>query len=122
MGVDVVVSLLEAEEMKELDIVEEEELCHANGIDFISFPIRDREVPKSRQAALELAETVHTRLRGGKNVVIHCRAGIGRSSLMAACVLKLSGLEVDDALSKIASARGCPVPDTTEQHDWVAKM
>jgi protein-tyrosine phosphatase len=122
LGVDIVVSLLEAEEVVELDIVEEESLCRANEITFISFPITDRSVPESKEAVLELAESLLNELRSAKNVAIHCRAGIGRSSLIAACVLKLSGVGVDEALQKIGSARGFSVPDTREQRDWVAKL
>ncbi|HEU4931072.1 MAG TPA: dual specificity protein phosphatase family protein [Pyrinomonadaceae bacterium] len=120
LGVDIVISLLAAHEIEELDICEEENACKANQITFISFPIVDRSVPRSVQAAIELAESVLANLRSGMNVVIHCRAGIGRSSLMAASVLKLSGKSVDEAFQMIESARGCAVPDTSQQREWVA--
>lgn len=118
-GVDVVLSLLENHEVVELDLVEEENLCRANEIVFRSFPIKDRSVPESRQATMDLAGSVLTQLQKGENVVIHCRAGIGRSSLVAACVLTLSGIEVDEAFKRIERARGCSVPDSTEQREWV---
>ena len=120
--VNVVISLLEAHEVDELEILEEENLCRENEIDFISFPIRDRGVPESGALALVLIDSVLSKLRSGKNVAIHCRAGIGRSSLIAACVLKLSGLGVDEAFEKIQSARGCAVPDTVQQRQWVADL
>ena len=119
LGVDVVISLLEAHEIEELDIREEENVCKANQIAFISFPIADRTVPGSVQAAIALADSVLAKLRSGMNVAIHCRAGIGRSSLMAASVLKLSGMSVDEAFDMIESARGCAVPDTSQQREWV---
>ena len=117
--VDVVLSLLEREEQKELDIVAEESLCQENGLVFRSFPITDRAVPESRSAVSELANSILQLLQSGKNVVVHCRAGIGRSSLIAACVLKLNGVDVDEAFKMIASARGFAVPDTPEQREWV---
>src|ERR1043165_4672352 len=43
-GVDVVVSLLTPEEQTELNLHDEESLCRANGIEFVSFPIVDRSV------------------------------------------------------------------------------
>ncbi|HSE20849.1 MAG TPA: dual specificity protein phosphatase family protein [Pyrinomonadaceae bacterium] len=118
-GVDIVLSLLQREEEYELDIVEEKSLCAENDLVFRSFPIIDRAVPESRSAALELANSMLQELRSGKNVAIHCRAGIGRSSLIAACVLKLSGIDVDEAFEMIESARGFAVPDTPEQLEWV---
>src|SRR5215207_7452876 len=44
-GVDLVVSLLEREEVSELGLQREAELCRACGIEFVSFPIPDRGVP-----------------------------------------------------------------------------
>jgi protein-tyrosine phosphatase len=58
----------------------------------------------------------------GKSVVIHCRQGVGRSALTAACVMAVGGVPVDEALEKIQNARSCPVPDTPEQRRWVAHL
>ena len=51
---------------------------------------------------------------------IHCRAGIGRSSLIAACVLVRAGHDVNSAFDTIAKARGVEVPDTEAQRAWVS--
>jgi protein-tyrosine phosphatase len=51
--------------------------------------------------------------------VIHCRAGIGRSSMIAACTMICADVSAADALSRIEAARGVRVPDTEEQRDWV---
>ena len=61
-------------------------------------------------------------LRGGKAVAIHCRAGIGRSALVAACILVRLGVATTDAFRAIGQARHCPVPDTPEQIDWAVKF
>jgi protein-tyrosine phosphatase len=55
----------------------------------------------------------------GKNLVIHCRAGIGRSSLIAAGVLITLGSDASVALAEIGRARGLRVPDTAEQDEWI---
>jgi len=121
-GVDIVLSLLRREEEHELDIVEEKSLCEEHDLVFRSLPITDRAVPESRSAVLELANSMLEELQRGKNVAIHCRAGIGRSSLIAACILKLNGIDVDEAFEMIESARGFEVPDTPEQLEWVRKF
>jgi protein-tyrosine phosphatase len=118
-GVDVVVSLLENEEISELGLQREAELCRSNGIDFISFPIPDRGLPESRREASQIAHSLAAGLRDGRSVAIHCRAGIGRSSVIAACALICSGIEAEEALAQIGAARGLIVPDTEEQRDWV---
>jgi protein-tyrosine phosphatase len=120
--VDALVSLLEREEVVELDIAEEQVLCEANGISYLSFPIPDRNVPPSETEALNLSRSLSNYLREGKSVVIHCRQGVGRSGLIAACVLALGGLSVDEAFQRIEEARGCPVPDTPEQRAWVVRL
>ena len=120
--VDVIVSLLEKEEIAELEIAEEQALCEANGISFLSFPIPDRNVPPSKRDALDFARSLSSHLREGKSVVIHCRQGVGRSALIVACVMALGGISVDEAFERIEKARGCPVPDTPEQRAWVAQF
>jgi protein-tyrosine phosphatase len=121
-GVDVVVSTLEPEEVSDLDLRAEPELCGANGIEFIPFPIADRAVPASLAATTKLARELEARLAAGKSVAIHCRVGIGRSALLAACLLVLAGVNWEAAWERIRSARGCLVPDTTEQRQWLARF
>jgi len=115
-GVGLVVSLLEPDETRELGLAGEADACCAQGIDFLNFPIPDRGVPEDRRQAealaLRLAEM-------DRPVAIHCRAGIGRSALVAALTLIQRGLSADDAFARIGAARGLPVPDTDAQRRWV---
>src|SRR4051812_29591248 len=113
-GVDVLVSLLTREEVEELDLADEAGCCAACGIEFLSFPITDRGVPASASGALGLVRRLAALLAGGKAVAIHCRQGVGRSALLAACVLASLGERPDSAFERIAGARGRPVPDTAE--------
>ena len=39
--------------------------------------------------------------------------------MLAACVLVTNGYSPDAAFRTIEEARGCPVPDTQEQRQWV---
>jgi protein-tyrosine phosphatase len=118
-GVDVVVSLLTPDEVGSFELAEEERLCVANGIQFVSFPITDRSVPLSKPAALMLAMRLAKDLASGKNIAIHCRQGIGRAGLIGASVLIQLGIESDAAIKQISTARGCPVPETLEQKAWI---
>jgi protein-tyrosine phosphatase len=118
-GIEVVVSLLTQDEADELDILMEQSLCRAKGIAYISFPITDRGIPSSHQATLNLVKHLEAVLAEGKTIAIHCRAGIGRSALLAASLLVSSGADPETAFRSIAAARGCPVPDTPEQREWV---
>jgi len=118
-GLDIVVSLLEPAEISELGLRDEAVRCGARGIDFISLPIPDRGLPASEREVSRLAHSLLTSVQVGRSVAIHCRAGIGRASLMAACLLICSGMGAEEALALIREARGLSVPDTDAQRDWV---
>ena len=118
-GLERVVSLLEPGEVADLGLQREAALCAAAGIELVSFPIPDRGVPASRTAALALARTLAAGLVEGRSIAVHCRAGIGRSSLIAACALVCLGLDGERAFALIKEARGLDVPDTEEQREWV---
>jgi protein-tyrosine phosphatase len=77
----VVVSLLEADEAAQPDLVDEAKATGANGIRFVSFPIPDRGVPASTAAAVSLIAAISAALESGQNVAVHCRQGLGRSGL-----------------------------------------
>jgi len=118
-GIERVVSLLEPAEVRDLELDDEARLCAAAGIEFISFPIRDRGVPSSVPVATTFVEALASSLQTGSSVAIHCRAGIGRSSLIAACILHRLGVAPDEAFEMISRARGVAVPDTPEQKEWL---
>lgn len=118
-GINVVISLLADTEINELELEVEGALCKESGIEFHRFPIEDRGVPDSRREVIEFVEIVRGRIAAGRRVGIHCRAGIGRSGLMAACVLSRMGHDVNSAFERIKQARGVEVPDTPEQCEWV---
>jgi protein-tyrosine phosphatase len=50
-------------------------------------------------------------------VVVHCRHGIGRSGMAAACVLVLNGLEPATAIARVSLARGIPIPEIRPQRE-----
>lgn len=121
-GADVLVSLLTLAEQADLALELERAACSGHGILFRSFPIPDRDVPSSPAAFLHFLETLHEDLLQGRSIVAHCRAGIGRSSLLLASLLRREGLSTDDAFRRITHARGMLVPDTAEQLHWVENL
>ena len=122
IDIDVVISTLTKEENAELDLAGEEEACIGGKIAFVAFPIEDHGTPSSQKGTLELVRRLEQELALGKKIAIHCRQGVGRSALLAACVLAVSGVEPDSAWGRIAKGRGCAVPDTNEQMEWVIRF
>src|SRR5262245_2271104 len=75
--------------------------------------------PLSTGETERLVRSLSDAVANGKAVAIHCRAGIGRSSVIAACILVRHGYDVKSAFDTIARARGVAVPDTDAQRAWV---
>jgi protein-tyrosine phosphatase len=119
---DVLVSLLTPDEEFDLGLEHERAACSGHGIRFRSFPIPDRDIPASTEAFLKFLDTLHHDLLQGRSIVAHCRAGIGRSSLLLAALLRREGLSTDDAFRRITQARRMLVPDTPAQLHWVENL
>ncbi len=118
-GVDLIVSALTEVENQELGLSEEAKCCKESTIEFLSFPIEDRSLPDSEGSLDAFIDSLDEKLKQGESIAIHCRAGIGRSSMLCACLLVRQGLSSESAFQKIQIARGCAVPDTAEQRKWV---
>lgn len=120
--VNTVVSLLEPHEVRELQLEDEPLFCAYYGIDFLTLPTPDAGTPHSLPAALALVDELVARLRRDEGVAIHCRAGIGRSGLLSACVLLRLGVPLAEVFPILSRARRLPIPDTPAQVEWVARF
>ncbi|WP_447004983.1 methyltransferase domain-containing protein [Saccharothrix isguenensis] len=114
-GVDVIVCALTEMELAKLDLTGEEAAARNAGMAFHWLPIPDFGVPV---AALELDAVVEA-MRAGRHVLVHCRGGIGRASLVAGALLVADGASPEAAWQAIAEARGRDVPETDEQRAWL---
>jgi protein-tyrosine phosphatase len=120
-GINVLVSMLTEEESTELGLDREPENCRAAAITFVNFPIPDRSVPTDTDKFLLAVEQLAQLVREGQFVGVHCRASIGRSSLLAVSVLVRLGWKTNEAFDAVELARGCSIPDTPEQRQWVIR-
>ena len=119
VGIDLVVSLLETDEAAELGLQEESDAASESGLSFIRFPIPDGGVPQSAGEFKELLSRLEDKLAAGKRTGVHCKANIGRSSIVTVSLLVRSGVPHDVAWRQVENARGYIVPDTDEQKAWV---
>ncbi len=119
--IDVIVSLLEREEELELAIEQEKQFCEKYSIEFVSFPIQDRSIPLNKKEFDNFIDQLYKELQQGKNIVIHCRMGIGRTSLVCASLLLKTGIEKEKVFDILSKTRTLSVPDTQEQIDFIIK-
>lgn len=87
------------------------ELLHLPTIDFAAISPR----PLERGVAF-----VTARLSAGRRVLVHCGRGIGRSALLALCVLVERGLAPIDALALAKQRRDCVSPSPAQYEAWAA--
>ncbi|HYB33576.1 MAG TPA: ADP-ribosylglycohydrolase family protein [Steroidobacteraceae bacterium] len=96
-------------------------------IDYLRKPIPDHGLPAEPGHMGETLLCLRQALRAGRVVYLHCRAGIGRTAMVAGCLLVEQGLSGDEALAELnrvwqqsARAEDWPaVPETKEQADYV---
>lgn len=118
-GIKTVVSLLEIEEAGYLELAEEPAAAQEAGLDFLSYPIPDVCVPVDEAGFRRFVVGLAERLRNGDSIGVHCRASIGRAIVTTACTLIELGWKPKSALAAVAEARGCLVPNTSEQREWI---
>lgn len=120
-GADVLVSALSEPEQRELELLDEANAAERAGIKYVDMAMADRAVPDLSTAQRILRDLADD-LAAGRHVVIHCRFGIGRSSLVAAALMVMEGDDPEVVWERLARARGLEVPDTEEQRRWVEAL
>src|SRR5438270_3603047 len=105
-----------------VDLREEEcddaDLLASAGIDFLHLPTTDQLAPP--RAWLDRGvEFAQQHIKRGNRVLIHCQGGIGRSALLALCVLVAEGHEPLAALSWSKGRRELISPSHAQYLAWV---
>jgi ADP-ribosyl-[dinitrogen reductase] hydrolase len=115
-----------------LDLTQPDELApyHAElplRVEYLRKPITDHGIPADPRHMAEILDCLRQAISARRVVYLHCRAGIGRTGMVAGCLLVERGLSGDAALVELnhlwqASARAAQwsaVPETAEQSDYV---
>ena len=121
-NVDILVSLLEIKEIKELELDDEQLLCEKYHLQFLHFPIPDRNIPEDKKAFLELLTFLTSQIQLDKKIVIHCRMGIGRTSILVAAILLVLGFKLETLFELIGKKRTLIVPDTEKQIEYIREL
>jgi protein-tyrosine phosphatase len=82
--------------------------------DWTALPGGDVPIPVDR--LFVLVERIIGHARDGRIVVIHCRDGLARSGLVAACCLVALGASVNEALDCVAEIRPGAEPSAARRH------
>ncbi len=99
-------------------------------VTYLRHAIRDQRVPRRPTQMRRILDEIAGVLSAGGNVYLHCRAGIGRTGMVAGCFLVEQGNDGERALRELnelwtqqcARAPTWPtIPQTPEQVDYVLK-
>lgn len=118
-GASAIVSLMEGPEFWLLGVPDFETRAAAE-FRWLWLPIPDRGVPDEafERRWAESGPELHSRLAAGERVLIHCRAGLGRTGMIAARLLVEAGLTPLQALNAVRRARPGTV-ETLPQEQYV---
>ena len=81
---------------------------------YVNRPIADFSIP-GHDALVATLDEIDTELAHGGLVFVHCWAGCGRTGVVVGTWLVRHGSGPDEALTRIADARGRGCPQTLEQ-------
>ncbi|VGO16058.1 hypothetical protein PDESU_04648 [Pontiella desulfatans] len=82
----------------------------------IHFPIGNFGVPEDREAFLTLAKEFAEQLKAGKNILVHCAGGVGRTGTLASCITTA----LNKPLSLVTAAGG--KAETDQQRELIASL
>jgi ADP-ribosyl-[dinitrogen reductase] hydrolase len=119
-GATAVITLVEPKELTLLKVERlGEEVVRRNMLWF-HLPIVDASIPDQRfeQEWENAGEQVRGLLRGGRDVLVHCRGGLGRAGMIAARLLVELGVDPAEAIARVRAVRPGAI-ETPEQERFV---
>lgn len=98
-----------------------------SGIQGLHFPISDMGIPATPRAVDHLCQTILAAMDEGLPVLVHCKAGIGRTGLILACCLVALGREPEQARFELRRLHQSYIQTETQERfvdhygDYVAR-
>lgn len=114
-GTHVIAPLIEEFEFEMLGMNGYHEKAEAQGLSISACPIVDGDVPSDPQRFGEFLDELMDKLLDGKNVVVHCRGGLGRAGLTAACLLVQAGMDADEAIALVRQTRPGAIENSRQE-------
>lgn len=123
-GVASLISLVEDDELDDLQIGDLEEQCNRIKIKLVRFPIRDASMPESINDFVSVVADAVRWLKNGETVVVHCKGGLGRAGLTAACIAIAAtdaAISAEESINLARDARPGAV-ETSAQEQFVTEF
>jgi ADP-ribosyl-[dinitrogen reductase] hydrolase len=124
-GTSVLVSLVGDAELQLLGIPDLDRVARTRGVRVCQLPVEDGGVPENAEGVVRLVRMALAVAEAGETVVVHCRGGLGRSGLFAACCLVALGHAPRAAIGIVRAARPGAVETLVQErfierfvHEW----
>ncbi len=106
-GAKLVLTLVEPAELQALKVPTLGHEVRLRGMEWRHLPIADFSVPDARfeEAWRTQGREIRALLRGGADVLVHCKGGLGRAGMIAGRLLVELGMEPAEAIRQVRAAR-----------------
>jgi ADP-ribosyl-[dinitrogen reductase] hydrolase len=123
-GAVAVVTLLEPHEFTLLRVERLGEEVSRREMQWFHLSIVDQRIPDEdfEQKWDVAGEKLRLILRGGSDVVVHCRGGLGRAGTIAARLLIELGVDPEAAIERVRAARGPKAIENDKQEMYVLSL
>lgn len=118
-GVNVLAPLIEDFEFDLLGMDGYHAAADLNNLEIRPFAIPDQHAPVKRADFAAFVDELMTELLNGRGVVVHCRGGLGRAGLAAACLLVQGGMTAHESIRLVRQTRSRSAIETPEQERYV---
>jgi ADP-ribosyl-[dinitrogen reductase] hydrolase len=125
-GAAALVTLMPDGELQSLRVSSEEIRDKASelGIEWYQLPIPDQGIPDQsfETSWMAVEPQLLALLRAGRNIVIHCKGGLGRTGTIAASLLMEFGADPKTAVQAVRNARPGAIENTRQEQYVLAKL
>ena len=116
-GTRAVVTLVTGQEMKDLKVQDLGAGVRSRKMEWWHLPIPDGHVPDEDFEArwVEAGAALRSHLRSGRDVLVHCKGGLGRAGTIAARLMVELGTPPKDAIRLVRESRSCDAIETQQE-------
>ena len=119
-GASLLLTLVEQKELEQLRVPGLGQAAEVRNIQWLHLPIKDYHTPDSsfEQSWATYGAKIRQLLRGGSDIVVHCKGGLGRAGMIAARLLVELGVPPEKAIKSVRAVRKGAI-ETADQEDVV---
>jgi ADP-ribosyl-[dinitrogen reductase] hydrolase len=122
-GASTIVTLVTADELVDLKVPDLGEVAAAQGLKWLHLPIVDVSTPTAAWETQwgDVQSFVHAELDAGRNILVHCKGGLGRAGTIAARILVERGMAAAAAITAVRAVRPGAL-ETRQQEAYVHNL